>query len=322
MSENAPPRPWTRLGLLTLAIAMPLLAGSVLAFFATSSVMVGDTDRALVWAEGNRSQIETLRQRVADSPWFPNGRTRAPDADNPLPPECGETAHEFSLGGLRAEQAQAARSILESYARDAGATVCLTNVFIINEHPDPVATPLLSRMANALLQTALIPCGVALLIFWAFARQLRLRLNAGGKGLPAQIGSALVAALVGVLALAGLGWLMRTAGWTSPEPVVGSLAEIGPYLLVAILFSEPLLEELSFRAWLVPLAERAIGTAGAATLSTLLFASMHLPFGVDEFASALVAGGVLTATYLRTRSLLACVVTNALMAGASLLFAW
>jgi len=322
MSENAATPFLMRLGLLALAILMPLLAGTVLVFFATTSVMVGDTDRAIVWAEGNRSQIETLRQRVGDSPWFPNGRTRAPDADNPVPPECGETAHEFSLGGLRAEQAQAARSVLESYARDAGATVCLTNVFIINEHPDPVATPPLSRLANGLLQTALIPCGVALLIYWAFAGQLRLRLDAESKGLPAQIGSAFVAAFVGVLALAGLGWLMRTAGWTSPEPVVGSLAELGPYLLVAILFSEPLLEEISFRAWLIPLAERAIGTAGAAALSTLLFALMHLPFGLAEFASAGVAGAVLTATYLRTRSLLACVVANALMAGASLLIAW
>jgi len=322
MSENAAPKLSTRLGLLALAILLPLLAAAALVSFAAGAVMVGSTDRALVWAEGSRSQIETMRQRVADSPWFTHGRTRAPDAGNPLPAGCGETAHEFSLGGLRAEQAQAARSVLESYAHDVGATVCLSNVFIINEHPDPVATPPLARISSALLQSALIPCGVALLIYWAFAGQLRLQPNAGGKPLPVQLGTAVIAAFVGVLALVGLGWLLRAAGWTSHEPTVGSLADLGPYLLVAIMFSEPLLEELSFRAWLIPLAERTIGTAGAGTLSTVLFASMHLPFGWDEFASALIAGAVLTATYLRTRSLLACVVANALMAGASLLIAW
>lgn len=318
MSEEVPLDLWTRLGLLGLAILMPLLAGSALVFFAAASVMVGSSDRALVWAEGDRSQIEAMSQRVADGPWFPNGRTRAPDARNPRPSACGDSAHEFSLGGLRAEQAQAALSILESYARDAGARVCQTNTFIINEHPDPVTAPPGARLASAILQSALIPCGITLLIYWAFASQLQLQPNAGGQALRVQASVGALAAMIGVLALAGITWLFRTAGWSSHEPTLGTLADLGPYLLVAILLSEPLLEELAFRAWLLPIAERAVGTVAAVALSSLLFASVHLPFGLEEFASALVVGGLLAATYLRTRSLLACVVANALLAGASL----
>lgn len=322
MSGKTPPPSWVRLGLIGLAMILPLLAGSALVFFAATTVMVGSSDRALVWAEGDRSQIQAMRERVADSPWFPLGRTRAPDAGNPIPPGCGEDAHEFSFGGLRAEQAQAARSVLETYARDTGTTVCQSNLFIINEHPDPVASSPGARLASAALQSSLIPCGIALLIYWAFARQLQLQPNAGGQPLPVQAGVGVLAAVAGLLALAALAWLLRATGWTAHEPMSGTLAGLGPYLLVAILFSEPLLEELAFRAWLIPIAERAVGTTGAAVISTLFFAALHLPFGLAEFTSAFVVGGVLAATYVRTRSLLACVVANALMAGVSLLAGW
>jgi membrane protease YdiL (CAAX protease family) len=321
MSEKFPPKPWTRLVLLALAILMPLLATSTLFFFAASAVMVGSSDRALVWAEGNRSQLDSMSLRVTQTPWFPQGRTRAPDASNPQPSGCSAAAREFSFGGLRAEQAQAARSVLEAHASDSGARICQSNVFIINEHPDPAATTTATRVASALLQSALIPCGLAVLIYWAFARQLRLQPNAGGQPVRVQVAIGALAGVSGVLGLAALAWLLRTMGVASPEPLPGTLAGLGPWLLLAVLFSEPLLEELAFRAWLIPLAERAVGTAGAAVLSTLLFTSVHLPFGWSGFAPALLVGGVLAATYVRTRSLLACVMANALMAAASLLVA-
>jgi membrane protease YdiL (CAAX protease family) len=321
MAENAPMPFWMRLALLGMAVAMPLLAGAVLVFFAATTVMVGSNDRALVWAEGERGQIEAMRQRVADSPWFPQGRTRAAGTATELPSTCSDAAYEFSFGGLRAEQAQAARSTLESYARDAGARLCQTNLFIINEHPDPVATPTRARLASALLQSALIPCGIALLVYWAFARQLQLQPNAGGQRLGAQVAIGVIAGVAGASALAVLSWFLRMAGGMAQEPMVGNFADLGPYLLVAILFSEPLLEELAFRAWLIPIAERAIGSYGAAALSATLFAAVHLPFGAREVISAMVVGGVLATTYLRSRSLLACVMANALMAGGSLAMA-
>jgi membrane protease YdiL (CAAX protease family) len=320
MSENAPMPFWMRLALLGTAVLMPLLAGSVLVFFAATTVMVGSNDRALVWVEGDRGQIETMRQRVADSPWFPQGRTRPANAGTERPDACSEDAHEFSFGGLRAEQAQAARSTLEAYARDAGAQVCQTNLYIINEHPDPAATPTSTRLASALLQSALIPCGIALLIYWAFAKQLHLRPDAGGQPLKVQATAGVIAGAAGASGLVLISWLLHTVSEVPQQALAGSLAHLGPYLLVAILFSEPLLEELAFRAWLIPIAERAIGTYGSATLSTTLFAAVHLPFGASEAMSALVVGGILAATYLRTRSLLACVMANALMAGTSLLF--
>jgi len=318
MSEKVPPKPWTRAALLGLAILMPLLAATALVFFAASTVMVGSSDRALVWAEGNRSQMDSMSLRVAATPWFPQGRTRAADASNPAPSGCSATAREFSFGGLRAEQAQAARSVLESHAADAGARICQSNVFIINEHPDPIAATTAARLASALLQSALIPCGLAVLVYWAFARQLGLQPNPDGQPLRVQMAIGAVAGVSGVLGLATLAWLLRTIGLASPEPLQGTLAGLGPWLLVAVIFSEPLLEELAFRAWLIPIAERAVGTAGAAALSALLFASVQLPFGWSGFAPALLVGGVLAATYVRARSLLACVVANALMAGTSM----
>lgn len=319
MSEKTPLTLWPRLALLGLAALLPLLAGSALVFFAASAVMVGSSDRALVWADGSQDQIDSMSHRIAGDPWFPQGRTRAPDTANPLPAGCLGTAHEFSFGGLRAEQAQAARSLLESHAAEAGARVCQSNIFIINEHPDPIATTSSARLASALLQSALLPCGFAVLIYWAFARQLRLQPNAGGQPLRVQARIGAMAALSGSVALAAFVWLLPSAGVASPEPVPGTLADLGPYLLVGILVSEPLLEELAFRAWLIPIAERAIGSAGAALLSTLLFALLQLPFGWTGFAHTLVVGSVLAVTYLRTRSLLSCVIANALMAGAVLL---
>lgn len=318
MSENATPKFWSRLALLGVAVSLPVLAGFVLVFFAATTVMVGSSDRALLWAEGSQGELDALGDRVTHSPWFPQGRMRAAAADVPSPTPCGRDAREYSFGGLRAEQAQAARSTLESYARDAGASVCQTNTFIINEHPDPVATSVTGRLASALLQSALIPCGIALLGYWAFAAQLNLPPTAGTQPVSIQLRAGAIAALLGSLGLSGIA-LMGSLTGESTASTAGTLTDLGPYLMVAILVSEPLLEELAFRAWLIPIAERAIGTASAAVLSILLFAAMHLPFGGMAFTSALIVGSVLAATFVRTRSLLACVVANALMAGVALL---
>jgi membrane protease YdiL (CAAX protease family) len=91
---------------------------------------------------------------------------------------------------------------------------------------------------------------------------------------------------------------------------------LGPGLVLGIVVVEPLLCELAFRAWMLPLAQRAVGIWPAAGLTTLAYAAAQLPTGLADAAPALLLGGINAALYLRTRSLLACTLVGAL-AGAS-----
>lgn len=82
--------------------------------------------------------------------------------------------------------------------------------------------------------------------------------------------------------------------------------------LVAASVLIPFLEEVSFRAWLIPFAEKAVGTAAAVVFSAVTFSLSHGTYEPDLLVFYAAAGVVLSWVWVRTRSLLACVVAHGL----------
>lgn len=295
------------------SLLLPIAAVALLAFFTLGTVMLSAQDRAIVWAEGTPSQLEQVQRRVSANAWFKHGRARTATASNPLPPGCGAGAHEFSFGSLGEFEAQAAREILELIALEAGARTCLSNVFIINELPDRSRQTWMQEAASTILGASIIPLATVLLVFVLMSRRLNLgalpgsgaRPNLGLTwGIGAGIGLSLVLGLVHFL------------GGFGPGPSNGAtamtVANVGYPLAFALVFAVPAIEELAFRGWMIPLAERGIGSVPAALASSSLYAAASLPADAWSAAGYALLGAVYAALYLRTRSVLACVVANVL----------
>jgi membrane protease YdiL (CAAX protease family) len=119
----------------------------------------------------------------------------------------------------------------------------------------------------------------------------------------------LVTALVTLPALAALGALISLLGTLFPDPV--SAPEIGfpqgpAAIAVMILssFSTGYLEETYFRFYLFRrLAERGIGPAKTALVSSVLFALCHIYEGLIGALNAFLAGLLLFFVFARSRSL-------------------
>lgn len=87
-------------------------------------------------------------------------------------------------------------------------------------------------------------------------------------------------------------------------------AGISLFPMVSMALLIPYLEELSFRAWLLPLASKAIGAGGAILFSASSFALVHGSYDPMHLAFYASAGIVLALIWMRTQSLLACVVAH------------
>jgi len=92
-------------------------------------------------------------------------------------------------------------------------------------------------------------------------------------------------------------------------------AEGGLALLAALVSAgllQPYLEELVFRAWMIPLLERAMNLWAAIAVSTIFFALFHVPVAAADWFLYICAGLVFSSVWLLTRSLLACVALHSL----------
>lgn len=116
-------------------------------------------------------------------------------------------------------------------------------------------------------------------------------------------GASMVAAVIGVLALAGV---YRFGGVDAAQATPGALAiGFAQMAFVAVL------EELLTRAIVFRLIERVLGSWAALSLSSLLFGLGHLPGNshatVLSFAIVVIAGAFFCAAYMATRRLWLCI---------------
>lgn len=305
-----------RLRLLALSLCLPLLHFVLAAFFIIATMTSGANDRAIVWAEGDDRQLATLSHLVAGNGQFRPGDGRDGGMSMPRPASCGANARAYSFGSLSEGESDAARQLLEALVQEAGARVCLSNLYILNELPQATSGTDGSRAIHLLLQSQVLPAGMVLAMFFAFAGQLGIR---SATPQPAAAWQRLATGLVvaaGVWAFAQLIQLLVASG---EPPVTLSLAGIGMGFGFAVLIVEPCVEEVALRGWMLPLAERAIGTWQAAVLTTVLHVALQLPSNLAELLTQIALGSALAILYVRTRSLLACIAANALFGATAFL---
>jgi membrane protease YdiL (CAAX protease family) len=304
---------------LLLSLLLPVLAVATLALFTIGAVMLSANDRAIVWADGTPGQLAQMQRQVSANPWFRHGRSEAAGADRPLPAGCGATAREFSFGSLGEFETQAAREILELMASRAGARICLTNVFIINELPDRARQSWLQAFAHTLLAASVLPLALVLSAYLAMSGRLKLAplLASGRNGAAASLAWGIGLGFCASLLLALVHWLGAGAQNPAQATAAMTVANVGYPLAFTLVMAVPVIEEVAFRGWMIPLAERGIGTLPAAGASSALYAAASLPADAWSAAGYLLLGMACAAVYLRTRSVPACIVANVMVSATS-----
>ena len=151
------------------------------------------------------------------------------------------------------------------------------------------------------------PVGIALtILFIRLRRGLPVR-DALGLRAPS-LRQALLWTLALVAFLAAYDLAARALGRpVSPEVMVDSYrTSVWPPLFwVAVAVAAPLFEELLFRGFLLPsLAASRLGAAGAAALSSLLFAALHLQYDLFDMAGVFLLGALFAAARLASGSTL------------------
>ena len=289
------------------SLLLPALAVALLALFTIGAVMLSSNDRAIVWAEGTPAQLGEMQRRVLANPWFKHGRHRQATGNHPLPVECDAGARQFSFGSLGEFEAQAAREILELIASEAGARTCLTNVFIINELPEGASQTWAQKAASTVLGASILPLAMVLFAFVALSGRLRLE-TLTGRG-----DRLWVTAAWGAGTGVGVSLVLAVGHWLgAPAANAMTLANVGFPLAFTLMVAVPVIEEVAFRGWMLPLAQRGIGALPAALASSALYAAASLPGDAWSAAGYLLLGGACAGLYLRTRSVTACIGANVL----------
>ena len=300
------------------SLLLPALAVSLLALFTLGAVILSANDRAIVWVDGTPAQLQEMQRRVLANPWFKQGRDRPATITHPVPAGCGPAAREFSFGSLGEFEAQAAREILEMIASETGARTCLNNVFIINELPDGARQTWTQTAASTLLGASLLPLAMVVFAFAALAGRLKLgSLTSRAESLSITASWAAGTGLGVCLVLALAHWLGATATGQVGAANAMTLASVGYPLAFTLMVAVPVIEEVAFRGWMIPLAERGMGTLPAAFASSALYAAASLPGDAWSAAGYLLLGGAYAGLYLRTRSVAACIVANLLASATS-----
>lgn len=297
-----------------LSLVLPLLAVVLLVVFTVGSVTLAASDRAVIWAEATPSRLNAMDHRVLANEWFGGGRALPASAQRPLPAQCAPGARQYSFGGLREGEAQAAREILELIADEAGARVCLSNLFIINERPDPARQHWTQAASSVVLDTSLLPASLLLAAYLAMAGALRLA-PGPRQGLSAvrRIGAGIAGAGIAWLLMAALATAARLTGQDDVAGPAMTVGMVGPGLAIALMAVVPAMMELAFRGWMLPLAERAWGTWPAIVASAGASAAAGFPETAWQAGGQFTAGVVLAIVYVRTRSLAACIVASVLL---------
>ena len=301
-----------RAKLLLQSLLLPVAAVALLALFTIGAVMLSANDRAIVWAEGTPEQLQEMQRRVSVNPWFKHGRDRHADEGNPLPPECRAGAREFSFGSLGEFEAQAAREILELIASEAGARACLSNVFIINELPGRDSQSWTQQAASTLLGASILPLAMVLFVFVALAPRLQLGALSGSGGMTRALAWGVGTGAGVSLLLALTHSLGAPAADQAQAAASMTVANVGYPLAFTLMVAVPVIEELAFRGWIIPLAERGIGSLSAALASSVLYMAASLPADAWSAVGYLLLGATYAGLYLRTRSVVACIVANIL----------
>lgn len=304
-----------RLGLLGLSLLLPALLLGLAAALMFALNSLSHHDRVLAWVQGTPSQLDALQADITRHRVFVDGDFVHYGFLDHRPDECMGLDVAVGFSRLRQFELAAARATLQELMRASGVRACEAHATVYNDLPslfDPEAWN--DSLVSAVLMLV-VPTGTLLIAYWGFGFAFKLPSPfALPRPAPQTLGIGAAAAVAGVTAVHLIDGLSRLA-W--PGSGMGSEAILGmgpdrpgwPIFLIVGVYS-PFLEELAFRAWLIPIAERAIGLLPACGLSVLVFTAVHLPFAGTELLGTAVLAAIFAAVYALTRSLPACLVAH------------
>lgn len=305
-----------RLGLLGLSLLLPALLLGLAATWMFALTQLGHHDRVLAWVHGTPAQLATLRADITRHPVFVHGNVVHGGFADHRPDECAGLDVAVGFSRLREFELAAARATLQEVVRASGVRACEAHATVYNDLPSPLDPDAWDDSLVTALLMVVVPTGTLLIAYWGFGYAFRLP---SPFALPRPAGHALgigvaaaVAGLAAVHLIDGLGRLLWPGSGLGSDalPGMGPEATWWPMFLIVGAYA-PFLEELAFRAWLIPVAERAIGLLPACGLSVLTFTAVHLPFaGGAELLGTAALAAIFTAVYALTRSLPACLVAH------------
>ena len=301
-----------RLGLLLLSLLLPLLLTVVLLACFHALTAMGNHDRVLLWVEGTPAQLQALRARVQRHDVFAHGEAVAGGYARHRPEGCAPGSTAITFSRLRDFELTVARETLAALARDAGVQVCRDHALVFNDLPDPLDPAQWADSLVAVLLALLIPTGSVLVVYWAASQQHGLPSPWRSPAPQARAwATGLGGALVAFVALQAIAFAARAyPAWLGPERAGWQPDSLSlPVLLLAGLYA-PFLSELAFRAWLLPIASRAVGNLPAALVSALAGMALPWPDGPGDALTSVAFGLVMAVVFLRTRSLPACVLAH------------
>ncbi len=309
------PRLIQRLALLALSLLLPALLVALMAGWFLALTTYSHHDRSLAWVQGTPGQLASLRDAVLEHPVFPEGEFEAGGFADHRPSECAGEDVVVGFSRLREFELSAATATLDELVRESGVHRCDAHVFIFNDLPSPLDPTAWDDSLVTLLLALFLPTGTLLIAYWGFGLAFTLP---SPLHLPRPVmrtlGLGLSGAVAGLAAVKAIELLLRLA-W--PDALAGGEGVSGlgpdPFSLPVILIVgvyAPFLEELAFRAWLIPIAERAIGLWPACAMSVLAFTAIHLPFAGAELPGTLALGAIFVAVYAFSRSLPACLIAH------------
>lgn len=313
------PRPLQRMGLVLLSLGLPALVLGVTAACLFVLTSMGNHDRALAWVSGSPAQLSSLARAVESHPVFRHGRVQAGAFEAHRPDACAPSMVSASFSRLHDYEVLVAKATLDQLVRESGAVPCRAHAFVFNDLPNPLDPGEWNESVAMMLLMLLIPSGSLLVAYWSCSGQfglppLRAGLGAPGRMLLAGLGTGALA-LAWVAGVHGLASLLGGVPFRGPAMPSYSLA-----MLAVVALYAPFLEEVAFRAWLVPIASRALGQPAAIALSASAYAAVHWSAGMSGVLSALGVGALLAGLFVRTRSLPACLVAHGAYNAAAL--AW
>lgn len=150
---------------------------------------------------------------------------------------------------------------------------------------------------------------IALAIVWALYVRHGLPQTPSGR-VRTRLLVGVAGALVPFALAVVIGTFLPSAQADAGSPFSDHLRTVSIVLTLAVAF--PMIEEIAFRAWLIPIASQAVGQTGAVLLSIVMFTGGHL---LQDLAYGLIlasAGLVFALVWLRTRSVAACSLAHGL----------
>ncbi len=177
-------------------------------------------------------------------------------------------------------------------------------------------------ISGLIVQLTLI-CGLWLLAGRGVARPQTVLLL-GPPKTSARVNALVVTGfIVATYVLAGLAFVIFPYDPDEVAPFMGTLVRSQYWwlLLAMLVVGAPLFEEMWFRGFLFPaLANSRIGVAGAAMVSSGLWAAMHVGYPPQVLAVVFLIGLLLTGVLLRTGSLWLPIMCHAIYNGTSFIY--